>query len=118
MEDKRFFYNAFIKNYWIKESEQYSKSLQLSIELETEIGCCVFTVWGPYTEDWTDNRFAYSLKRVMDIARVENLNDICKKPIRAVFKGSGGLGDVIIGIKDFLTDDSFIPRDEPLYQKN
>ena len=109
--------NALIKKCWVEVSEQYSQSLALCLELELQGGgCVIFTAWGPYTEDFKKNTFAYSVKKVMDICGVERLDQIQGSAIRAKFKEDGGLGDVIIGIGHFLRETWFIPREEKLYQ--
>lgn len=109
--------NAKIRTYGLQISDGYSQSLELWLELELQGGGRVaFSVWGPYTEGWKNNVFAYSVKKVLDIVGVEKLKDIDGKPIRARFKENGCAGDTIIGIGHFLNDNWFIPREEPLYQ--
>ena len=76
----------------------------------------MFTVWGPYEEKYNANPFAYSVKRILDICEVENVNELVGRPVRAKFKENGGLGDIIIGVGNFLSEDWFIPREEELYK--
>lgn len=110
--------NARIKNYGIRVSECYYQSLEIWLELELEDGGgVVFTAWGPW-EDSYKNMFGYSLKRVMDIAEVDDVKDLKGAPIRAIFDSEGPygfLGGKIIGIKHFLKDDEFVLEDDPMY---
>ena len=109
--------NAIIKNYGIRVSERYSKSMEIWLELELQGGgCCIFTAWGPYTEDFPHNAFGYSLKRVLDICGVNDVKDIKGKTIRTRFDHGGYLGDVIKGIGHIINDDWFVPSEEKIYQ--
>ena len=107
--------NAIIKSWGIRESESYSRCLELWLELETQNGSVCYTVYGVYTQNWQKNQFAYGIKRVMEIAGVDDLKYLAGKPIRAKFKEDGSLGDIIIGIGHFLNDDWLILREEELW---
>lgn len=113
--------NARIKRYGIRVSDRYYDSLELFLELELEgSGGVVFAVWGPWSENFEKNMFAYSLKKVMDIAGVDDVEKLTGAPIRAIFDApedeESMLGRMIIGIKHFLKNDSFIPREDPMYE--
>jgi len=114
-------FNAIIKNYGIQVSERYYESLELWLELEVEGGGGVcFSVWGPWNEEYK-NMFAYSVKRVLDIADVDDLKNLKGAPIRAIFDGNADdpyafVGSKIIGIKHFLKDDEFILEEDPMYE--
>lgn len=107
--------NAKIKSHGIRYSDQYYKSMELWLELQLQGGGgVVFSVNGPWSTTYR-NKFCYALERVMNIADVERLEDIDGKPIRAIFGDKGEISDVIIGIKNFLTEDTFIPRADEFY---
>ena len=107
--------NAVIKSWGIRESESYSRCLELWLELDTQNGSVCYTVYGVYTPNWQKNQFAYGIKRVMEIAGVDDLKYLAGRPIRAKFQKDGTLGDVIIGIGHFLKDDWLILREEELW---
>lgn len=110
--------NAVIKSWGIRESESYSRCLELWLELELQNGGGVcYTVYGVYTQNWQKNQFAYGVKRVMEIAGVDDLKYLAGKPVRAKFKEDGSLGDVIIGIGHFLKDDWFVLRENQLWNR-
>jgi hypothetical protein len=110
--------NALIKNAGIRISELYTASLELWLELELQGGgCVIFSVNGVSTEDWGKNQFAYALQRILSVAGTEKFERLVGRPVRAQFKGSGQLGDIIIGIGHFLKEDWFIPREERLWKE-
>jgi len=110
--------NAIIKSYGIRTSEQWYQCLELWMELSLQNGgSVVFSTYGVFEESWTKNQFGYAVKRVLDIVGVEKLENIKGKPIRAKFKEDGRLGDIIIGIGNFLSEDWFIPKEEELWKE-
>ena len=98
-------------------SERFSQSLELVLDLRLGRGGRVcFSVQGPWAEDFDINQFAYAIKKVLDIVGAVKLEDIKGMPVRAIFANEGGLGDLCIGIGNFLSDDTFIPREERLWK--
>ena len=111
--------NAIIKDWDIRESEGYSRCLELWLELKLQGGGgVIYTVYGVHTKDWQKNQLAYGIKRVLEITGAASIKDLTGKPIRAMFKGDGLCGDVIIGIGNFLEDDWLMLREEELWKKN
>ena len=109
--------NAIIKDAGIRVSERYSESLDIWMELKLQNGGgCVFTVSSVFAKEWSKNQMGYALKRILDIVGVDSFEDIKGKPIRAKFNSDGCLGDLIIGIGNFLSDDWFVPREEELWR--
>lgn len=58
-----------------------------------------------------NNCAGYFISTVMKLARAKKFSELEGKPIRAIFEKDGLIGDKIIGIQDFLTEDRFIPAE-------
>ena len=114
-------FNAVVVKHGINVSETYAQSLEFWIELKIQGGGgVVFCVSGPWSTNYR-NKFAYSLKKVMNVLGVDDLSKVDGKPLRAIFETKDGMffGAPIIGIKHFLDDDEvFIPREDDFYTTN
>ena len=64
--------NAIIKDWTLRESECYSRCLELvlTLDLQGGGGCC-FRATGVYEKKWTKNQFAYAVKRVLEITEAD-----------------------------------------------
>ena len=107
--------NAIITDVDIQFEEAF---LTMGLWLDIEGGGCI--VFGSsrvlhrrgdqFTRVGT-NCAGFFISQIMEIARAEKLSQLKGKPIRAIFERDGMSGDRIIGIQDFLTNATFIPRD-------
>jgi len=111
-------FNAVVVKHGINVSETYAQSLEFWMELKVQGGGgVVFCVSGPWSTNYR-NKFAYSLKKVMNVLGTDDLSKVDGKPLRAIFETKDGmfLGAPIVGIKHFLDDDEvFIPREDDFY---
>ena len=92
--------------------------LTMGLSLDVEGGGCVvfgssrllFRKGDPFSRIG-NNCAGFFITKVMEIARAESFSKIKGKPIRAIFERDGMCGDKVMGIQDFLTNETFIPRD-------
>ena len=112
--------NALIVNADLKNEH----CLQMPIELEIAGGSGV--VFGGIcmgheekSNDENENYAAHYICKVFNVVGVSSLKNMKGKPVRAIFQNEGGLGDLCIGIQNFLDfSNYFIPGNREITIKD
>ena len=102
--------NGKVKKHGLQLNDN-NVELWLDIELEENYG--IIAIITGSTNETDENNFGYRIKRVLEILEVTDLNDVDGKPVRALFDAPENdvpLGVGIIGLQNFLTNDTFLTK--------
>lgn len=111
--------NAIIKTVDIT-NEDYCLMMNIELQLEGGSGVCFggISLGKPsgtveqYKKSCPWNIAGYYITRVLKVVGVFSVNALVGQPCRAIFKNDASLGDIIIGIQNFLSEEKFIPRED------